>query len=362
MQGLPIDRGHVRIELTKLAKNRRWNLEVLKRSLSNTYRTLLSNGRVRITVGPEEIKPVDIPLSTATKSIVISPIKLSGDRSAQGWAGRMMRNQLTRQQKAGMRLVLNGRLIKEGEWFGYNYQGKGSLNSLIGELDLKNFKPSPNKTDFVDAADVVWEELGDEVVKQLQPLISELRRVGEETRVTKEEKGLVREVAAELGEVLKALSEGDEFEESLPPVESVEAAPGGRKRAKAGLPREPVKNPRGPNKNPHTPRTSPPEDPVGSINRLLARINEGKGQPPLRIRGWDETERSTWTTEGTQAWLDINKNYPLFVSLRGRKPYLAETAVLELCKPREGEALSAAEYIGKVDLMLFRWSQLNTEE
>ena len=63
-------------------------------------------------------------------------------------------------------------------------------------------------------------------------------------------------------------------------------------------------------------------------------------------------------TEGATVWLDINKSYHLYRSFGGSEPYLAETAILELCKPREGEAMLAVAYVDKVNLMLLKWGQV----
>ena len=41
MRSLDSERGHVRIEISKLVQGRRWNLEDLKRAVSDTYRCLL---------------------------------------------------------------------------------------------------------------------------------------------------------------------------------------------------------------------------------------------------------------------------------------------------------------------------------
>lgn len=358
MRELPTDQGHVRIEVTKLVKEKRWNLEILRRDLSSTYRCLLQDGDVQIRINGQDVSPLDIPLSTATERVRIE-VKLPGARSASGWAGRMKRDVLTAPVKAGLRLVHNGRLIKQNEWFEYNYEGKGALNSLIGELHMRGFTPVPNKTDFVDRGDKVWEELTESVLTQIAPLISELRRSGEVAGATKEEKERAREVADELE---KAFAFPDEVPEAGISAGknggTAEPGPGGRKRPEPRPERALIQNPRGPNRNPRQPRTSPPQDAVGSIARLLEKVTGGNRRPPLRIRSWDSAERSAWTTEGAQRWLDINKSYHLYTSLGGAKPYLAETAILELCKSPEGEAMSAAQYIDGVNLMLLRWAQV----
>jgi hypothetical protein len=324
MRNLPKERGHVRIELTKLNKEKRWNLEVLKRDLSSTYRTLLLKGQVSITVNGEPVRALHIPESTATSKVHIQA-KLGNGKSVFGWAGRMRRNELTRPLKAGLRLVYNGRLIREGEWFGYNYEGKGALNSLIGELHMRGFTPNPNKTDFVERSESIWEQLSEEVIKQIRPLISELRKATEESRVTKAEKDRAREVAEELEKAFASLDQmpdmdGDPGRDAA----TAEVGPGGRKPPSPRPPRPPVINPRGPNQNPREPRTRPPEDAVGILPRLLENVAGGKRRPPLRIRSWEPTERFAWNREGAQVWLDINKEYPLYkdpaLSLTWQKP------------------------------------------
>jgi hypothetical protein len=357
MRGLPKDRGHVRIELTKLNKHKRWNLEVLKRDLSSTYRTLIEKGEVTITINGDEVPPLEIPLSTATRKIDIN-VRLR-KRHARGWAGRVMRSELTYPLKAGLRLIHSGRVIREGEWFGYNYEGKGALNSLIGELHLYNFTPNPNKTDFLERSEEVWEELGRQVIEQLKPLIANLRRAGEESRVSKAEKERAREVADELERAFAALEE-------VPPItegegegrKSWEAGPGGRKPPSPRLTQPAPGKPRGPDRQPRKPRSPPPLDAVGSLVRLLEKVTGGKRRPPLRIRSWEASVRFAWTNEGAQTFLDINKNFPLYKALNGAKAYIAETAILALCKPVEGESMSVGDYLEKVHHMTLKWAEV----
>jgi hypothetical protein len=357
MRNLEFGRGHVRLEVSKLNGERRWNIDFLKREVANTYRRLLEDGELSIRVDGEYISPLHIPLSTSVSRVDLE-VKLPDGRRASGWAGRMQRDQLTGHLKSGLRLVSNGRLVREGEWFGYNYEGKGALNSLIGELDLKRFTASPNKTDFVERGDKVWDQFSQQAVEQLMPLITNLRQSGVEERVSKAEKERAAEVATELEKAFASLSDeairqlGDERDE-----ESTETGPGGRRKRLAEPMHEDVQEQIRVG-TPPKPRTPPPEDPVGSLIRLLGKISGGNAKPPLRIRSWEPTERSAWTSEGPRVWLDINKSYHLYRSLGGRKPYLAETAILEFCKPHEGESMTAAEYVERSSLMLLRWHQV----
>jgi len=358
MQSLETDRRHVRIELSKLVKARRWNLETLKRVLSSTYRDLIETGKVQIEIGGEQVAPLHIPISTATEEIKIH-VDLKG-KSVSGWAGRMKRDQIKATVKSGLRLLHNGRVIKDGEWFGYNHEGKGALNSLVGELKMSGFTPIPNKTDFVEVGDHIWEELGAKVRAQLTPLISELRRSGQDVRVTRKEKDNVREVADELKEVFESLVDKPELKTPLgAKSEPREVDAGGRKPPEPRQEAETdTRNPRGPNPNPSQPRTSPPDNPVGNLVRLLDSVLEGTSRLPLRVKGMDSSERSSWELEGGKTWLNINNLYHLYLSLEGAKPYLAETAILQVCKPQEGESLQAGEYIERVNLMLIKWAQV----
>jgi hypothetical protein len=98
------ERGHVRIELRKLVRDRRWNLDDLRQQIANTYRKLLEEGMLTIRIDGEDVKPLEIPISSS-----ISPIKIStkGARGyrVEGWAGRLQREKLTRSLKSGMRLL-----------------------------------------------------------------------------------------------------------------------------------------------------------------------------------------------------------------------------------------------------------------
>jgi len=362
MQALHRDCGHVRIEINGLDKDRRWNLEDLKRSISSTYRSLLE-GAVQIKVNGDPVPPLVVPISTAIESLKVHA-KFSRGRSVTGWAGRMMRDQTNAPVKSGLRLIHNGRLIKDGEWFGYNHEGKGALATLFGELHLKGFQPIPNKTDFVERSDQVWTKLTQAVLKELAPLIAQLRSQGDQVRVSKREKDTVAEVADELQDVYQALEES--VEDGVATDRngfSGGVGMAGRKRPEPGdNPSKPTQNPLDPNHDSHQPKTPPPQDPVGTLARLLKNVTGGSTRPPLRIRAWDSSERSTWNAEGSRTWLDINKSFPLYQSLKGVKPYLAETAILELCKPKQGETMDASRYVEHVDLMLSKWMRLGNQE
>jgi hypothetical protein len=354
MRSLDLDRGHVRIEISRLKSGRSKNLQVLGKHLASTYKVLLEEGKVSIEVDGQPVLPLAIPLSTAVDRVEIE-VKLSKGRSAHGWAGRLNKAELTSNLGSGLRLLHSGRLICDGEWFGYNHSGKGALDSLIGELHLERFTPIPNKTNFMERSDDVWEELSAGVKQQLQPLIAELRAGADERRVTKKEKQVAREVSEELGRVLASAFPGSGDQSG---AEGSEPGPGGRRPPREGTEGARPRNPTGRDVG-KTPRTAPPEGAVGNLARLIARINGGDTTPPIRIRAWGSSQRSAWVKDDGDAgrqWLDINKNYPIYVRLGGDKAYVAESAILQLCEPREGESMSAAEYSKQVQLWLWKWA------
>ena len=241
------------------------------------------------------------------------------------------------------------------------HEGKGALNTLVGELHLKGFIPIPNKTDFIERGDQVWGVLSETVIRELAPLIAQLRSQGDRVHVSKREKETIAEVAVELQDVFQSLEESVEDgvakgRNGLP--DGVGTA--GRK--KPGPQRTPSKSENKTDNNSYNPKTPPPPDPVGTLPRLLENITGGSTRPPLRISAWDPSERSTWNAEGSRMWLDINKNFPLYQSFKGMKPYVAETAILELCKPKQGEPMDARQYVEHVDLMLTKWMGLGNRE
>ncbi len=359
------DRGHVRIEISRLNRSRREisgpartrnNIDDLRRSLASTYRVLLEQDQVEISIENDErherVEPLQIPIMAGTR-IEIPTMRFDDGRIAYGWAGRVnlqLRDSRS-SVRSGIRLVQNGRLIRDNEWFGYNYQGKGALNSLVGELIVSRFTPTPNKTDFVERGDEVWEMLGERVLSYLQPLIADLRAGGPDLKVTRREKDLAQEVRQELGRVF-AKAGDPSFSGGETGEEGQEIAREGRARASNRGTRRPDRNRRGPIKRLRQPRTPAPEDAVGHLARLVFRVTGGATEPPIRISAWDSGERSAWV-DGK--WLDINKNYPMYRELNGAKVYLAETAILHLCKPQSGEEMRAEEYIARVDTMMSAW-------
>jgi len=360
MQGLVRERGHVRVQVSRLHRSRRDNRDDLRRALASTYKCLIEAGDMEIGVAYDGrrsvVEALAIPLTAGSSRIEIPRIRIDG-LSAHGWAGRANLQEVDARASlhSGLRLIQGGRLIRDNEWFGYNYQGKGALNSLVGELHLSHFTPLPNKTDFVERGDQVWEQLGAEVLKHLHPLISDLRAGSPDTKVTKREKELAREVREELGKVLASFgSQPPTTEHDDSDGQALVPGPAGRMPPGQPQSRRTVVDQRESIGEPRQPRTPPPERAVGQLARLVSRITGGTTEPPIRIGAWDPSERSAWV-DGR--WLEINKNYPLYRELDGAKAYLAESAILELCKPQPDESMSATEFVDRMSLLMSRWME-----
>jgi hypothetical protein len=343
-------RGHVRIEIRKAHKDRRWNVGTLRAQLASTYRTLLREGHLKIWVDDNEIRPLDLPIEEGTRLEL--KVKL-GSRSAWGWAARLRRNELRADVTvaAGLRLLSQSRLIREGEWFGYNHEGKGALNSLVGEVRVRGFRPNANKTDFVDRSTEAWKQVGDQILDQLQPLISRLRRSGEEARATKAEKKRATRVWEELSQILKemATSRSDGGGNGLSgDQEGIE--PAGRAAPQDATTRRSafVSG----NGSDQTPQTPPPQNAVGALHRVIPRREAGL--PQFRIDSWDRHQRSAWVCEDGRQVIKINKSFPCYQMAEGREEYLAETALLEFFV-RDPECPNPKELVDRVSRVLAKW-------
>lgn len=183
--------GYCKIEISKLCP-RRQNVEKLREQLANTYRQLLSDGRATITLNYEPITPVTLPLYGEEHKSEEFRFDVPNAGRIKGWVGRLKRDARGSRGpsiKGGMRILRQGRLIYEGEFFGHRGPDyKQSLNTLIGEVDLGSRVPVlPNKTDF-DRDSATWADIQKQMHGILKPHIDSLLKIKDEERVTKEER------------------------------------------------------------------------------------------------------------------------------------------------------------------------------
>lgn len=368
--------GYVRIEITRLLPLRH-NTETLTWKLSNTYRCLLEEGSVSITLSdgshPSPIQPLELPLSTALRKRQ-EPVVTQSGRKIRCWVARLNRERALEVSgkhriPGGIRCLFNGRLIREGEYFGHHAEGKGLLSSLVGEVQLNHLKPVPNKTEFTDS--IEKDEAWNAMRNFLAPIIAELRRASEELKPTKEERRNLTNVREEIAEVFRGLQSGETWDgEHAPsaaksgstPVEPPEIGSGGRKPPEPrrnGKISDPITHQEKP-REPVINRSEPPSDAVGGLLRSLRKVGGEDLVPPTELNSLEDASvRVDWKHEGGKKKLIINRNFPLYKQLEGAPGYIAETIILELAKPDEGDPKSLEQYLDMVNNLLVAWSKVH---
>jgi len=339
MEGL----GYCRIEIASLNK-RNQSVQTVINKLSNVYRKQLEDGKAKITVNGEPVAPLALPLYERFDVATIN-VKTGLGWWVNGWVGRLKRDAIPRggpRITGGMRLLRQGRLIIDGEYFGHpDFRSKASLGMLIGECELGRVPVLPNKTDFNRDSDE-WYAVQGVMYEVLKPHIEELLRQKDEDRVTFEEKKRLAAVRQTMIKAFELLREelSDTFgvgrgrkprdtqqnrldlDKELPVTEEVD---------KAIIDRRPPQ-----------PRTPPSVNAVGRLRRLGS-------MPPWEMRVLSPEIRSDWGEKGSERCLLINKKYCLYEERNGDELYIAETAALELAKPSEGEKLGLDEYLATVN-------------
>jgi hypothetical protein len=278
--------GFVRFELRDLKRGHRYRLEDLRFRLSNYYRDLLNKGAISIALDGTAVTPLELPESPAFDPVVINR-RLPSGRKLQGRIWRLNRDEVVNSRfiKGGIRTLYNGRLITEGEYFGYYAEGKGLLASLIGELELDFCAPVPSKNAWVTDSDE-WYEVEDAVGKILPDVIKVFRDAAEKSPATREERKLHNEVHRQLVAACKLVAErvpagGDPGD--VDPGPAVDAA--GRKpptQASNGSSPQPGNGSRAATRNP----TPPPPGASGSLRRLVERLERDGGLPRSGPARW----------------------------------------------------------------------------
>jgi len=375
LQGRPKDDGYVRLELSRL-RPQRYNLEELRWRLSSTYRRLLQEDAISIALNGEPVEPLALPLSSARPSQPLD-LRTPSGRRVRGWAAKLDRDAVTgvsakHRIPGGMRCLYQGRLIRAGEYFGHHSEGKGSLASLIGEVELGFIGVIPQKTDFHrDSPE--WQEVEKAMQEALVPIVAELRKGADKPPVSREERKTLAQVCEELGEAFRKLRverlwSGDQVLASPPEPGAARVDPpvigvGGRKRPvqqkeKGGpQPRESGQH----HRQPPQPRTVPPPDAVGHMLRLLDRVTAGTLRPPVVFDSIDSHVRSAWRWDNGSSKIVVNTDFCLCRELGASPGYLAETIILELAKPPEGEDRSLGDYLSEVTNVLIAWSSVHDE-
>jgi hypothetical protein len=346
--------GFTRIRLSKL-KAHRYEVAILEAKLANAYRTLLRSGGARISVNKQEVTPLDIPYapSYTDREIGIPVTKLDGGVTVRGplWITDREKFKVGRGVglKAGVRTVFNGRLITDGEEFNHYLAGRGSLQRLVGEIEIQRLRPNTTK-DGWDRSDPKWVALESFMHEQMQPLVAFLNSLIEGRPVNRQQQKRAESVRRSVEETLKRMRQYPGTATGQPGEDQV--APGGRRPPVASDDDKPEPDrtrDRGEVKN----RTVPPEDAIG---RLLRRVQSGV--PPVDFDDLGRTGRSQRRMTDAGPQIVINTTFPLYERLGETEDYLAETLFLHLLAEDEDTGLSPKEVSQRLDDLLFVWADV----
>jgi hypothetical protein len=336
-------------------KRHRYEIGILKAKLSNTYRTLLNGKLCTIKVDGEAVEPLDVPYAPSyiDREVVIPTTKLDGGVTVKGrlWITDREKFKVGRGigLKAGVRTVFNGRLITDGEEFDHYLAGRGSLQRLVGEIEVNHLRPNTTK-DGWDRDSPGWEAVERFVHDQMQPLVTFLNSLVEGRAVSRQQKKRAEDVRRSVEETLKriklhpagfgGLSGGDEF------------GPGGRAKADSkGSPPAPPESIRA--RGAVTNRTEPPENAIG---RLLRRVS--RGVPRIDFDDLGRTSRTQQKQTDAGPMIIVNTVHPLYDRLGETEEYLAETVFLHLLTEGEEASLTPKELSERLDELLFVWAQV----
>lgn len=342
---LPARVGFTKILMTRL-KPHRYESAILRGRLGNVYRALLRDGEATLSVDGETVMPVDIPLSSIYQPAEIPRIRVAPGAFIRGrlWVTDRERFNPGRGVglKAGVRTVYNGRLITQGEEFGHYLAGRGSLQRLVGEIEIVGLRPNSTKTGW-DTDSPEWQAISERMHAVMQPLVGFLNQLSESHPVSREQRKRVQKVRRDLESAFRNLAERLRGPESdarfpggrLPPV------PKGKLRLVGnGLSRGPVEN-----------RTAPPPNAVG---RLLRRY-QAEGFPRIEFDDLGANPRTQWRDD--RAAIVINTAYPLYDELRETDGYLADCVVSHLVGAEGGET---DERELRIDELLWEWHRVAT--
>jgi hypothetical protein len=341
LRHVPLAEGAVRIELRDLDASRRISAEALGRSLGDAYGRLILSGELRLWVDGESARPWEPLLDEEVERALIH-VEEDGVL-VEGWCGKLCRRGGPRQPRPGFRLFAKGRLIREGEWWGANSYAKGSLASFYGELTVDGLTPNLNKADFIERGTHLWQRLAEEVLRQAQPVLDQLRGPGDPARVTDRDRRLARQVRRELEEALEALlgkkmvsvEHEREVRRELGDGPGVVKVKGRGRGGRIGGPGRLVR------------RTT--------IETVVEEI-EVPALPEIRVDSWESTARAETRFEGGQPIIYVNKNHPGWAAANARF-FLAESAIQEALRSGPGAGWDVDGFCDRADEALAEWAR-----
>lgn len=322
----PKEQGEVKIEIKNLS--RKINDRKLKEALSDYYRMLLEENKIKIKINKVPVRPLEIPLTKKDKFFeIVDSYKF------WGWIGLLKPNVSFR---GGLRCCVLGRKITENEYFGQpDYTNKASLNKLVGEINADFLELNLNKTGF-DTDSWGWQQIQKKMYRKIQPYIDYLLKEREDEQITEDEKKRHEEASKIWNAFMK-----EYLKEGKQPLQEIDKQNFDRGQK---LPecRQIVEEKEETliSRGEYQPATPPPEESVGRRKRLkkFLGIEARPGVIP------DITVRSEIQIKNRQEVIIINKIFPAYKKRKGDTLYIWETIAIECAKPEQEEEMDYKEY------------------
>ena len=214
----------------------------------------------------------------------------------------------------------------------------------------------------------------------LAPIVKEFRAAGETRKASRKERKSLNDVCEELAEAFQRMQQTERWsgagnppsgpaERGESPVDPPVPGHGGKRRRKQASEHDAETSEatadatenklrkRGRNRN--LTLAPSPEEASGRMIRLLERIAGGSLQPPARLESFDPAFRSRWEADRKRMGVVINTNFPMYPEFKGSPAYLAETIIMKLAEPIEGESRTVADYVAEVTNMSAAWASVH---
>ncbi len=347
-QAPPPGTGFTKVTLSGLRKNR-YEVGILSGRLADTYRSLIERDECTIQVNGKAVATRAIPWSSSIDIVKIPRIEVFPGVRVVGQVGAIDRDRVPDARgsriTAGVRTEFNGRKITDGEEFEHKLSGKGNLQRVYGEIEIRGrgLKPNLVKTGWSQDSDA-WTALEKFMHERMQPVVTHLGRISESRPASREERKRANSARRRVQEAFRKLQSLHLPHSQNGREPSGEGTgPGGRKRPeREGTTRTEASSTR--KRRPITERTPPPDDPVG---RLLRRVSE---IPPVILDALGaQTSRTQWrdADDGIRS-IVVNTDYPLYTSLGSNEDYVFESLVRHLVDEDSASVAEARDLFDQI--------------
>lgn len=316
--------GYFRLAIKDL--KREINPHALINKLGDIYRPLLLDGSVKIIVNGKEVPPLQIKYMDEDQ--YKAQTAYVETRLGQRFLLKVGALAEGQKVKPGIRCYYRGRLIKDGQFFGYPTPDQMSGNArLIGEAHLDFVPVTSNKTTFIESS-VQWETTTKAMRNVLAPWIDKVKELknNQGTSIERYEKDLAKKAKKLLEHILS--------ENQLYSVMELRGSTIGKltSEAIAGSTNNPKEVFRSPKTSGESTQQKP--TPRGETVKRWGVANE----IDIVSMGLDSV-RSTLSTDDTskKTVLKINSDFPLYqvakkINEQAQEVYMAETIAIEVCK------------------------------